>query len=113
MNGSPSRITAFTINLTRPPCTCSAFSARQATEIPRLTLRLLHALLIGYSARYQSAIPLAHDWTYNRTVVVITGDVFGADTMDFLSKTKARYIAKPFDAERLKRDIKHILTQGA
>ena len=48
-----------------------------------------------------------------KRVVFITGDVLGADTMDFLSKTEARYIAKPFDAERLKRDINRILTQGA
>jgi len=48
-----------------------------------------------------------------RRVVFITGDVLGSGTMDFLSKTKARYITKPFDAERLKRDINRILTEGA
>ena len=47
-----------------------------------------------------------------RRVVFITGDVIGANTQEFLAKTKALYITKPFDAEQLKKDINHILTQG-
>jgi CheY-like chemotaxis protein len=38
-------------------------------------------------------------------VIFITGDVMAKDTMAFLSRTKAPYIAKPFDAEQLKREI--------
>ncbi len=44
-------------------------------------------------------------------VVFITGDVMSEDTMAFLTRTKARYIAKPFDTERLRKDIKSMLTQ--
>jgi CheY-like chemotaxis protein len=46
-------------------------------------------------------------------VVFITGDVMGADTKVFLSRTKAPYITKPFDAEELKWDINRILAEAA
>ncbi len=48
-----------------------------------------------------------------RKVVFITGDVMGADTKGFLSRTKALHITKPFDTEQLKRDISRILAQGS
>ena len=44
-------------------------------------------------------------------MVFITGDVMGAGTRDFFSKTKAPYITKPFDAEKLKKDINRILAE--
>jgi len=47
-----------------------------------------------------------------RRVIFITGDVLGADTRDFLSKTKAPWITKPFDAEQLKKVINRILAEG-
>jgi PAS domain S-box-containing protein len=43
-------------------------------------------------------------------VVFITGDVMGPRTIAFLSKTKAPYIIKPFDATQLKAEINRILT---
>jgi DNA-binding response OmpR family regulator len=43
-------------------------------------------------------------------VIFITGDVMAKDTMGFLSRTKAPYIAKPFDAEQLKTEIARILS---
>ena len=45
-------------------------------------------------------------------VVFITGDVMGADTMDFLTRAKASYITKPFDVEQLKKDIWRILSES-
>ncbi|MBM4446055.1 MAG: PAS domain S-box protein [Chloroflexi bacterium] len=45
-------------------------------------------------------------------VVFITGDVMGASTMAFLSKTKAPYIIKPFDAKQLKIEVNRILVRG-
>ena len=48
-----------------------------------------------------------------KRVVFITGDVMGTNTKEFLSRTKAPYITKPFDAEQLKRDINHILAGAA
>lgn len=48
-----------------------------------------------------------------RRVVFITGDTMNKDTMDFLAKTGASYITKPFDAEQLKSEINHILNQQA
>lgn len=47
-----------------------------------------------------------------RRTVLITGDVMGADTRQFLSRTKAHYITKPFDAEQLKKEINRILAEG-
>jgi PAS domain S-box-containing protein len=43
-------------------------------------------------------------------VIFITGDVIGPDTENFLSRTKAPYITKPFDVHQLKKKIKHFLT---
>lgn len=45
-------------------------------------------------------------------VVFITGDVIGSDTMDFLTRTKANFITKPFDIEQLKKDIGRILSES-
>ncbi len=48
-----------------------------------------------------------------RRVVFITGDVMGVDTKKFLSRTKAHYLAKPFDTEQLKTKINQLFTDGA
>jgi CheY-like chemotaxis protein len=48
-----------------------------------------------------------------RRVVFITGDVMNKDTMDFLSRTRAPYITKPFDGEQIKNDVDHILAERA
>ncbi len=47
-----------------------------------------------------------------RRVVFITGDVMGKDTMAFLSRTRAPYITKPFDAEQIKRNIRLMLNKS-
>jgi len=44
-----------------------------------------------------------------KRVVFVTGDVMGKHTTDFLAKTKAPYITKPFNAEQLKTEINRIL----
>ena len=48
-----------------------------------------------------------------RRVVFLTGDVIGADTQAFLSKTRATCITKSFDAKQLKKEINRILAEGA
>jgi CheY-like chemotaxis protein len=48
-----------------------------------------------------------------RRVVFITGDVMGKETMSFLSRTRALYITKPFDAEKLIKDVDRILVERA
>jgi len=45
-------------------------------------------------------------------VVFITGDVMGVDTTDFLFKTGASYITKPFKAGQLKGTINRVLLAG-
>jgi len=42
-------------------------------------------------------------------VIFITGDTMSPDTSEFLSKTKAPYIAKPFSLEKLRREIRAAL----
>jgi PAS domain S-box-containing protein len=56
---------------------------------------------------FQKISPLLAD-----KVVFITGDVMGTGTMTFLSKTKAPYIIKPFDARQLKAEINRVLASG-
>ena len=48
-----------------------------------------------------------------KKMVFITGDSLSSDTRDFLVKSKARCIIKPFNVVQLKRDISHLLTRGA
>ena len=52
------------------------------------------------------------DQSLAKRVVFISGDVLGVDTMAFLSKTKAPWIAKPFDIEQLKKVVNSILSAG-
>jgi PAS domain S-box-containing protein len=59
-----------------------------------------------YKHLQRMAKPLA------RRVVFITGDVMGEDTMAFLTRAKARYITKPFDTERLRKEIQSMLGRG-
>ncbi|MGB8707791.1 MAG: response regulator, partial [Dehalococcoidia bacterium] len=47
-----------------------------------------------------------------RRVAFMTGDIMSADTEKFLSETKVAHIDKPFDAERLSREVRHALTGG-
>jgi CheY-like chemotaxis protein len=48
-----------------------------------------------------------------RRVIFITGDVMGKETMAFLSRTRAPYITKPFDAEKLIKNVDRILVERA
>jgi len=47
-----------------------------------------------------------------RRTVFITGDTLTPNTWDFLNRTKARYISKPFKLEQLKKDINRILSEN-
>lgn len=47
-----------------------------------------------------------------RRVVFITGDVIGAQTRDFLAKTGADCLTKPFDLDQLVKDVNAILAAG-
>jgi len=84
--------------------------------LDRLKSKTYDLILLDIKLRGMSGIEL-----YQRTqkiaesiaksIVFITGDVEGALTRDFLSKTKAQYLAKPFDTEKLKNDIRRMLTE--
>jgi len=89
-----------------------ANTALQRLHTKRYDLILLDIKLPGMSGielyRHIETIDLA----LLKRVMFITGDVMETTTRDFLSKTKASYISKPFDSEQLKRDINRILTEG-
>jgi len=90
----------------------NAGDALERVKGGRYSLILLDIKMPGISGieLYDSIRKIAQSLA--RRVVFITGDVVGARTTAFLSETKAPYITKPFDAERLKRDIDRILAQG-
>ncbi|MBC8274177.1 MAG: response regulator, partial [Chloroflexi bacterium] len=46
-----------------------------------------------------------------KRVAFVTSDVMDKRSTDFLTKTKAPYIMKPFDAEKLKTQINRILAR--
>jgi len=48
-----------------------------------------------------------------RRVIFITGDVMSKDAVSFLSRSRAPFIIKPFDAEQIKRAVDRILVEGA
>jgi CheY-like chemotaxis protein len=77
----------------------------------RYNLILLDIKLPGLSGieLYKRIPKIARSLT--KRVVFITGDVMGADTQDFLARTKAPYLMKPFDTEQFKKDINRILAQ--
>jgi two-component system NtrC family sensor kinase len=52
------------------------------------------------------------DKSLARRVVFITGDIMGTDTEKFLSQTKVAHIEKPFDAERLIKEVQRTLSAG-
>jgi len=88
-----------------------ANTALQRLHTKRYDLILLDIKLPGMSGielyRHIETIDLA----LLKRVMFITGDVMETTTRDFLSKTGASYISKPFDSEQLKRDINRILTE--
>ena len=42
----------------------------------------------------------------------ITGDVTSADTGEFLKRTKAPYVNKPFDIAGLKKEVKRVIVSA-
>lgn len=90
----------------------NAEAALEKVKSERYSLILLDIKMPGTSGieLYESIRNIAQSLA--RRVVFITGDVMGGDTMHFLSRTKATYITKPFNAEQLKREIRRILTEG-
>ena len=47
-----------------------------------------------------------------KRIVFITGDTIGDDTREFLSRTKAHYIIKPFIIGELKAYVRRILDES-
>jgi len=89
--------------------TGSAVDALEMIKNRRYSLILVDIKMPGMSGieLYSHIQEVARSLT--RRVVFITGDVIAVDTREFISKTKVRYMSKPFDAEQLGKDINQIL----
>ena len=88
-----------------------AEDALEKIKSKRYRLILLDIKMPGISGielykQFQEIAP-----SLKKRVVFITGDVIGKRTTDFLAKTKASYMIKPFDAKQLKTEINHILAR--
>jgi CheY-like chemotaxis protein len=89
----------------------NAADALKMVNNKRYRLILLDIKMPGMSGvelykQFQKIAP-----SLTKRVVFITGDVMGKRTMDFLAKTKAPCMMKPFDAKQLKTEIKRILAR--
>ena len=90
-----------------------ATDALERIKSERYSLILLDIKLPGMSGveLYQSIEKIAESLA--KRILFITGDVMAADTKDFLSKTNAPHVAKPFDIEQLKQVVDRMLTGSA
>jgi PAS domain S-box-containing protein len=90
----------------------NAADALKKIETEKYDLILLDVKMPGtsgvqlYKNIQKIAKPLA------QKVVFMTGDIMGADTERFLSRTRAGHIEKPFNAEQLKRTVNNALSNN-
>jgi len=89
----------------------NAEAALKLIERERYSLILLDIKLPGMGGveLYERLEKIAKSLT--RRTIFITGDVLSRDTRKFLSRTRAAYISKPFDIERLKKEIGRRLSE--
>lgn len=87
-----------------------SLSALEMIRSNRYNLILLDIKLPGMSGTelYKRIREIAGSLA--RRVVFITGDVMGSDTQNFISRNSAQYLAKPFTAEALSREVNRILS---
>ena len=92
--------------------TDNAADAIKMVENKRYNLILLDIKMPGMSGieLHKHFQEIARSLTHR--IIFITGDVLGVDTQEFLSKTRAPYITKPFNIEPLKKEINDILNQS-
>lgn len=94
-------------------CVDNAADALELVQKKRYSLILLDVKMPGMSGPelYRRMEKITK--SLPRRVVFVTGDVIGTGTQEFLKKTRARYIAKPFDVAQIKKEINSILAEGA
>jgi len=94
-------------------CVDNAEDALELVQKKRYSLILLDVKMPGMSGPelYQRMNKITKSLA--RRVVFVTGDVIGTSTQEFLKRTKARYIAKPFEVEQMKKEINSILAEEA
>ncbi|MBM3173424.1 MAG: PAS domain S-box protein, partial [Chloroflexi bacterium] len=93
-------------------CVDNAEDALELVQKKRYRLILLDIKMPGMSGTelYRRMEKITRSLLHR--VVFVTGDVLGTRTQEFLRKTKARYIAKPFNVAEMKKEINQILAEG-
>lgn len=91
----------------------NASSALDELESKRYDLILLDIKMPGMSGIDFYEYIQKKDYSLAKRIIFITDSVIGTKVEDFLTRNKAHYVTKTFDTEQLKRDINHILIQGA
>jgi PAS domain S-box-containing protein len=91
-------------------CVDNAMDALQKIRTERYNLILLDIMMPGMSGikLYESIKDIALSLT--QRVVFITGDVMGNETQKFLAKTRSKYFTKPFETNRLRKEINKMLS---
>jgi PAS domain S-box-containing protein len=91
-------------------CVDNAMDALEKIRTERYNLILLDIMMPGMSGinLYESIKDIAISLT--QRVVFITGDVMGNETQKFLAKTRSKYFTKPFETNRLRKEINKMLS---
>jgi PAS domain S-box-containing protein len=91
-------------------CVDNSLDAMEKIRTERYNLILLDIMMPGMSGikLYENIKGIATSLA--QRVVFITGDVMGNETQKFLSKTRAKYFTKPFETDRLRKEINKILS---
>ena len=91
-------------------CVDNAMDALEKIRTERYNLILLDIMMPGMSGikLYESIKDIAMSLT--QRVVFITGDVMGNETQRFLAKTHSKYFTKPFETNKLRKEINKMLS---
>jgi PAS domain S-box-containing protein len=93
-------------------CVDNAIDALEKIRTERYNLILLDIMMPGMSGikLYENIKNIA--MSLAQRVIFITGDVMGNETQKFLSKTRAKYFTKPFETDKLRKEINKMLSSN-
>jgi PAS domain S-box-containing protein len=91
-------------------CVDNSIDALEKIRSERYNLILLDIMMPGMSGitLYENIKNIA--MSLAQRIIFITGDVMGNETQKFLARTKAKYFTKPFETDKLRKEINRILS---